>query len=55
MAIHIHTGKGQDILSKTCKIQSLPFHIHSDGEAKISEYFETSVQKDSDLSKFRVI
>lgn len=46
MAIHIQSGKNSVKWSSKTKVQSVPFRIHADCDAKVSEYFDSCVKRD---------
>lgn len=50
--IHIQTGKnGIDHNYKNSNIQSVPFKIHADCDAKVTDYFDKYIKTKKDGSK----
>lgn len=46
MAVHIHTSK-DELSKKESVVHYMPFKIHADCDADVSEYLSPTIQKDS--------
>ncbi|CAG9840404.1 unnamed protein product [Diabrotica balteata] len=55
--IHIHSGKNNlDCKNQTSKIQSVPFKVHADCDAKVNKFFNNYIKTDENeqlTSSFR--
>ena len=53
MAIHIENVKNYILNSSDdAKVQSIPFKISADCDAKVSKYFESSIKFEDDKSRW---
>lgn len=51
MAIHIHNSKNKPKSHLTTKVQSIPFKIQADSDAKVEKYFDSYVSTGDDGGK----